>query len=1646
MSRGTGKRHARVRYPDQFCLTIDLAGPIKPGLDSTSKGTIGKGLRYMVVAKFTLPKEFVKSYSGKEPPKDGGMGAVGRERVRPDQDDRELPEPSLLPSPEGQCSQSLVPAGPNQDDGELPEPSLLPSPEGQCSQSLVPAGPDQDDGELPEPSLLPSPEDPFLDLVVEPEGGPHEADQDTDPVVIEPEVAGRGHPEFLGASRRQRQDYEDSMYAPSEPDEDSGPDHRTHDEQGGGPRGAVIQDCEAPESTSLLFARALKDNGTMAVKAVIQDIVLYLQSHGLPVYRLHADKGETFSHNIRQWLRDQGIRATWSEPGVPQGNGRAESTVRWVKDQARTLMMSARVPTKLWPTAIEAATAIQRSRVLGWKSSLLAPYGATVVVKQKVFDSSGPRRRERAMETRWMKGQYMGLSSLLDKGHVVYVAPTDEQKEKFMHTFNVRANLVDPGPPEEELVVQEPPRPKRRLVEKTPMGSIEMKRVNLSQEELGEYATARAQALLEKWSYEEAVRLVDELAQSNFFVDVKFGVFRHGGSVGWLTGTQEYPEVTRVLSTMVLETLPEATFTSMWVTRGSNRGQHKDTNNDEKTENYVIPIRHPERGGELWVELAAGDKLQGEVCEKTDAKGKRRYGQLLPLSHAQPLRFSPRRLHEVQPWEGERTVLIAYTPQCMGKLSADMIAKLEGCGFQPPLTQMPEYFMSGDEERAILNKAQVPDPSDQEEDNQRVPMWEDQTEDAIWEMFIETDDGEVKVGNSYGDVGVNVPQSMKVEVNYTYGIEELLKELTAPLEVTHTVCPREAMRAIEYWREAILKEMNSVEVAIKRLKVGTDERRRWLNDPRAQRLPMKLVFTVKPNPKAQLGVPATYFKRKVRLVICGNFAAVEAQSLYTESAPSEAVRAGLVVTTRNGWSVGVIDIVTAFLRTPLGECPDDPVIIATPPRILHDLQLITHQELWALVRALYGLRQSPVLWSRYRDRRMEQMRPPQGLIMKRGRTITSWWSVRDRGGNLVAIILIYVDDYLIMGPIELIRALTAMVQKEWETSDLTILSEDCEVKFLGMELSIRGGSLCISQKGYIDELLRAHGVDATEGSKIPLSKDDATYEVLPDDLPPTPDSIQSAQQVTGELLWLSQRSRPDLSYACCLLSSLTTKAPFRVIAMARKILKYLRLTSGYYLKVVWSASQLILFPDAAFAPLKVVWSASQLILFPDAAFAPSSSRSQTGWVITYGGTPVLWRSTRQATTALSTAEAELNAILEGSVAMLGVESMLLDIAENVDDKLVGSDSMSALCLSSGTGSWRTRHLRIKASWLQEALAGGVMRAQHVPGIRQPADLLTKSLASQRLKDLLRLWMMFDDETGPRVITTSGEAQKKAMVAMICCMLMLGTASATDVEAQPIRTIQLDWDAAGVIMALLMVLGALVVWEFLKWACLEVVFEYAPGASKRRLRKLEKLRDATARAIELEIQKREQGELSSTGSATRTTSRPTRRSSTAAITRRRTPTPRTTRSRTSSPRPRTPSPLPRETMGTSSDPSLSTRPITPPRVRSTMISGSPGDQGHSLEEVMRVLTDTSMLMRVEELREALRLNNQPTSGLKEDLARRLSLTMSATMSTSTSPTMRQLRYILYLWRHKDLQGRVLLGWQNISSRAAISATIHAWSNL
>ena len=52
-----------------------------------------------------------------------------------------------------------------------------------------------------------------------------------------------------------------------------------------------------------------------------------------------------------------------------------------------------------------------------------------------------------------------------------------------------------------------------------------------------------------------------------------------------------------------------------------------------------------------------------------------------------------------------------------------------------------------------------------------------------------------------------------------------------------------------------------------------------------------------------------------------------------------------------------------------------------------------------------------------------------------------------------------------------------------------------------------------------------------------------------------------------------------------------------------------------------------------------------------------------------------------------------------------------------------------------------------------------------------------------------------------------------LVAMVCCLMML------TVEARgstPTRTIEVDWDLAAVFMGLMMIMGALMFYEGIKW--------------------------------------------------------------------------------------------------------------------------------------------------------------------------------------------------------------------------------------
>ena len=62
---------------------------------------------------------------------------------------------------------------------------------------------------------------------------------------------------------------------------------------------------------------------------------------------------------------------------------------------------------------------------------------------------------------------------------------------------------------------------------------LSLRPIDLKGEELDDWIRTQALNLLDSWDQEEAVVMVDDLAEAGFFEDLKFGVFRHGGAV-WL--------------------------------------------------------------------------------------------------------------------------------------------------------------------------------------------------------------------------------------------------------------------------------------------------------------------------------------------------------------------------------------------------------------------------------------------------------------------------------------------------------------------------------------------------------------------------------------------------------------------------------------------------------------------------------------------------------------------------------------------------------------------------------------------------------------------------------------------------------------------------------------------------------------------------------------------------------------------------------------------------------------------------------------------------------------------------------------------------------------------------------------------------------
>lgn len=130
----------------------------------------------------------------------------------------------------------------------------------------------------------------------------------------------------------------------------------------------------------------------------------------------------------------------------------------------------------------------------------------------------------------------------------------------------------------------------------------------------------------------------------------------------------------------------------------------------------------------------------------------------------------------------------------------------------------------------------------------------------------------------------------------------------------------------------------------------------------------------------------------------------------------------------------------------------------------------------------------------------------------------------------------------------------------------------------------------------------------------------------------------------------------------------------------------------------------------------------------------------------------MWKSGKQGSPALSTAESELNEALEGLVMGDSVDSLAQELTDEPYAKVIKVDNSAAVSLlTEAAGSWRTRHLRLRAAHVRWRLGRLDWLVENIPGLVQLADVGTKSFTAPRLQQLKEMMGMFLEKQPEKMV-------------------------------------------------------------------------------------------------------------------------------------------------------------------------------------------------------------------------------------------------------------------------------------------------------
>ena len=280
----------------------------------------------------------------------------------------------------------------------------------------------------------------------------------------------------------------------------------------------------------------------------------------------------------------------------------------------------------------------------------------------------------------------------------------------------------------------------------------------------------------------------------------------------------------------------------------------------------------------------------------------------------------------------------------------------------------------------------------------------------------------------------------------------------------------------------------------------------------------------------------------------------------------------------------------------------------------------------------------------------------------------------------------------------------------FEMSDLGRLSY-----YLEIEVKQREGSIMLSQERYAAKILEEAGLKGCNAVHIPM---DAGLKLSKAEEKCGVDESDYRRNI-GCLRYLIH-TRPDLAYSFGVLSRYMHAPKESHRAALKQVLRYLQGTMGYGLEFKSRSEK-------------------GLIGYSDNRYNvdPDDSKSTTGHVFYLGGNPITWSSQKQEIVALSSCEAEYMAGTETAKQGVWLQELLEEIYGQTSDKVViRIDNKSAIALAKNpVFHGRSKHIHTRFHFIRECVEKNLVSVEHVAGVKQKADILTKALGRIKFKEM-----------------------------------------------------------------------------------------------------------------------------------------------------------------------------------------------------------------------------------------------------------------------------------------------------------------------